>query len=62
MILLPTIGVAIRRMHDVDKSGWHILIPFYNLYLFCKEGTAGMNQYGADPKNQLEELDEIGKE
>ena len=31
--LLPTIAVAIRRMHDVGKSGWFILIPIYNLVL-----------------------------
>ena len=31
--LLPTIAVAIRRMHDVGKSGWFILVPIYNLVL-----------------------------
>ena len=31
--LLPTIAVAVRRMHDVGKSGWFILIPIYNLIL-----------------------------
>lgn len=49
-ILLPSIAVGIRRMHDVDKSGWFILIPIYNLILACTEGTKGPNQYGADPK------------
>jgi uncharacterized membrane protein YhaH (DUF805 family) len=48
-VLLPGIAVGIRRMHDVDKSGWYILIPFYNLYLACMEGTRGDNQYGEDP-------------
>ena len=49
-VLLPSIGVAIRRMHDVDKSGWFILIPFYNLFLACSAGTCGENRFGADPK------------
>ena len=31
--LIPTIAVAIRRMHDVGKSGWFILVPIYNLVL-----------------------------
>ena len=31
--LIPTIAVAVRRMHDVGKSGWFILIPIYNLVL-----------------------------
>jgi uncharacterized membrane protein YhaH (DUF805 family) len=48
-VLVPGIAVGIRRMHDVDKSGWHLLIPFYNLYLACIEGTRGDNQYGEDP-------------
>ena len=31
--LIPTIAVAIRRMHDVGKSGWFILVPIYNIVL-----------------------------
>ncbi len=52
-VLVPTIAVAIRRMHDVDKSGWFALIPIYNLILACTEGTRGPNQYGPDPKGGL---------
>ena len=33
VVLLPSIAVAVRRMHDVGKSGWFILIPIYNLIL-----------------------------
>lgn len=31
--IIPTIAVAIRRMHDVGKSGWFILVPLYNFIL-----------------------------
>ncbi|RYJ38089.1 MULTISPECIES: DUF805 domain-containing protein [Flavobacterium] len=62
LVLIPSLAVAVRRMHDVAKSGWYILIPIYNLILACTEGEKGPNQYGADPKNQLEEINEIGKE
>ncbi len=48
-VLVPSIAVGVRRMHDVDKSGWFILIPIYNLILACTEGTKGPNQYGPDP-------------
>jgi uncharacterized membrane protein YhaH (DUF805 family) len=48
--LIPSIAVGVRRMHDVNKSGWFILIPIYNLILYCTEGTQGPNQYGPDPK------------
>ena len=31
--ILPTIAVAVRRMHDVGKSGWFLLVPIYNIVL-----------------------------
>lgn len=49
-VLIPSIAVGIRRMHDVGKSGWFLLIPIYNLILACTEGTKGDNEYGPDPK------------
>jgi uncharacterized membrane protein YhaH (DUF805 family) len=50
LVLIPSIAVGIRRMHDTNHSGWFILVPFYNLYLACINGDAGENQYGPDPK------------
>jgi len=61
-VLVPGIAVAVRRVQDVDKEWWNILIPFYNIYLLCQDGTVGPNQYGADPKNRLEDIREIGKD
>jgi len=49
-VLVPSIAVAVRRMHDVNKSGWYLLIPIYNLILACTNGTPGDNKYGPDPK------------
>jgi uncharacterized membrane protein YhaH (DUF805 family) len=49
-------------LHDVGKSGWFILIPIYNIILMCTEGEKGPNEYGSDPKNQLEEINQIGQE
>ena len=59
-VFIPSIAVAIRRMHDVGKSGWYILIPIYNLILACTEGDKGTNAYGPDPKNDFDEINEIG--
>ncbi|WP_298488810.1 DUF805 domain-containing protein [uncultured Maribacter sp.] len=59
-VFVPTIAVGVRRMHDVGKSGWFLLIPFYNLYLLCTNGDEGTNEYGPDPKNPDNELNEIG--
>ncbi len=54
--LAPSICVAIRRMHDKDKSGWWLLIglvpiigALYLLYLFVTRGTEGENRFGPDP-------------
>ena len=33
--LLPTLAVAIRRMHDVGKSGWFLWVPIYNIVLLA---------------------------
>jgi|SaaInlStandDraft_1057018.scaffolds.fasta_scaffold213602_1 uncharacterized membrane protein YhaH (DUF805 family) len=46
---LYVILIGIGRMHDVNKSGWCILIPIYNLILALKEGDQGVNSYGAQP-------------
>lgn len=35
-LVVPLIAVEIRRSHDVGKSGWWILVPFYSIYLMFK--------------------------
>lgn len=49
-VFIPSLAVGCRRMHDVNKSGWFIFIPIYNLILACTDGTPGPNKYGSDPK------------
>ena len=61
-LLIPTIAVGVRRMHDVGKSGWYLLIPIYNFILACTEGNQGQNEYGQDPKNTNFEINQIGQE
>jgi uncharacterized membrane protein YhaH (DUF805 family) len=53
-LLIPSIAVGVRRLHDLDKSGWWLLlglIPIVGglvlLYWFCQPGTPGANQFGA---------------
>ena len=55
-VLLPGIAVAARRLHDIGRSGWWLLIGFIPLlgwivllYWYISEGTPGANQYGAPP-------------
>ena len=50
-ILIPSIAVAIRRMHDQDRSGWWILFPLVNIVFLFIDGTKGPNRFGPDPKD-----------
>jgi uncharacterized membrane protein YhaH (DUF805 family) len=51
-IIIPSIAVGIRRLHDTDKSGWWLLIaliPFGFIVLlvfYIMEGTSGTNSHG----------------
>jgi uncharacterized membrane protein YhaH (DUF805 family) len=51
-LLSPSIAVGVRRLHDLDKSGWWLLlglIPIVGLiliYWFCQPGTPGANRFG----------------
>ena len=49
-ILVPSIAVGIRRMHDTGKSGWFLLIPFYNFILAVTQGESNSNIYGQAPE------------
>lgn len=55
-IFLPSLGVAVRRFHDTDRSGWWIfivLIPLIGAILYivwqATKGTDGENRFGYDP-------------
>ena len=49
-VLIPSIAVGVRRMHDTDHSGWWLLVPIVNLVFAVSEGTRGDNRFGSDPK------------
>ena len=46
VFLLPLITAGIRRMHDIGRSGWYLLIPLYNLYLAAQPSQSGSNEWG----------------
>lgn len=55
-VLVPSISVAVRRLHDTDRSGWWwwiALIPVVGIILLivwlATQGTRGPNSYGEDP-------------
>jgi uncharacterized membrane protein YhaH (DUF805 family) len=56
-ILLPSLAVSVRRLHDSGRSGgWYFISfvpcigPFWLLVLMALAGTPGANQYGEDPR------------
>jgi len=56
VFFLPALTVSIRRLHDIDRSGWWFLIGFIPLIglivlivFYVKRGTADQNRYGNDP-------------
>lgn len=57
-LLVPSLAVAVRRIHDTGKSGWFILVPIYNFILAVTEGDKGPNKFGDDPKNEANTSDD----
>ena len=64
--LVPSLSVSIRRLHDVDRSGWWlllVLIPILGWIVLivwnCTDGTCGTNRFGADPKNPDGDLQSV---
>ena len=62
-VLLPGIAVAARRLHDVDRTGWWLLLAFVPviglivlLIWFCTKGTDGPNRFGPDPLRGVDQV------
>ena len=56
-VIVPSIAVSVRRLHDTGRSGWWLLLVFLPiigglvlLVFFVLEGDKGPNEYGPDPK------------
>jgi uncharacterized membrane protein YhaH (DUF805 family) len=69
VIFLPSLAVLVRRLHDVGKSGWFMLIcliplvgVIWLLVLLFTDSVEGPNKYGLNPKGigNTDEIDEVG--
>ena len=63
LILIPSIAVVVRRLHDTDRSGWWILISLIPLigvivlFVFiCLDSQPGTNRFGANPKEAASQM------
>ena len=59
-VFVPGLAVTVRRLHDINKSGWYILIVLvpliggiWFLVLLGTDGTRGNNSFGEDPKQLI---------
>jgi uncharacterized membrane protein YhaH (DUF805 family) len=50
LVLLPSIAVGVRRIHDAGHSGWWLLLPIANLVFLLQDSQTGTNKYGPSPK------------
>jgi uncharacterized membrane protein YhaH (DUF805 family) len=54
-LLVPAIAILVRRLHDIDRTGWWVLITdtiighILLLVWACTKGTVGRNRFGPDP-------------
>jgi uncharacterized membrane protein YhaH (DUF805 family) len=61
-LFLPSVAVSIRRLHDIDRSGWWVLLAFTIvgiiplIYWACLRGSPGPNRFGPDPLERREPL------
>jgi uncharacterized membrane protein YhaH (DUF805 family) len=51
LTIVPTFAAGVRRIHDVGKSGWFVLVPIYNLILYLTPSNNNENIYGATTLN-----------
>jgi uncharacterized membrane protein YhaH (DUF805 family) len=55
ILFLPGLAMAVRRLHDIDRTGWWLLITLTIVGIIllivwaCMRGTAGSNRFGTDP-------------
>ncbi len=61
-LLVPSLAVSIRRLHDTDRTGWWILLYLVPLIgtivlivFFVQRGTDGENRFGPDPYGNVVE-------
>ncbi len=68
-MFIPSLAVLVRRLHDLNKSGWYLLMylipiagPIIILVWLFTDGNRFVNNYGEDPKNPgIPELEFTGQ-
>jgi uncharacterized membrane protein YhaH (DUF805 family) len=65
-VLIPSLAVGARRLHDTDRTGWWLLIsfipvvgPIVLLVFLVLRGQIGPNRFGPNPRDAVVSLDEV---
>lgn len=65
-LAIPALAVQVRRFHDLNQSGWHVLwnlVPLVGMLVIlismCREGMPEDNRYGPDPKGSRIDMADI---
>ena len=57
-MMIASLALVVRRLHDIDKSGWWYLLIFTIIGIipliiwFCSKGTEGENRFGENPLSE----------
>lgn len=57
-MFIASLALVVRRLHDLDKSGWWYLLIFTIIGIipliiwYCSKGTEGQNRFGEDPLSE----------
>ena len=62
-VLVPSIAVSVRRLHDIGKTGWNyfwVFVPIVGWVILIvyhvRDGESGENIYGVNPKEDVEDF------
>lgn len=48
-LILPSVAVGVRRLHDTDRRGWWLLFPIVNIVMLLQQSSIGGNRFGPPP-------------
>lgn len=53
LIGMPILAVSVRRLHDINRSGWWLLLPFISFFFLFYNSDKDYNRFGGNPKHAL---------
>jgi uncharacterized membrane protein YhaH (DUF805 family) len=51
-VFIPSLAVGVRRLHDINRRGWWIIVPIVGYVFMIFKGQEGKNRFGVDPQKK----------